>query len=100
MLDYSFDRTDSTLVLDIRGTLDATTAPDLEKALKGKLDGVCELVIDLGGLVSISSMGLRLLLALYKHMERQGTMRVINATGMVENVLDATGLADIFALNE
>ena len=99
-LDYSLNREGDALSIRLRGTLDAATAPELEAALKGKLDDVHEVTVDLDGLANVSSMGLRLLLALYKHMEKQGTMRVVNATGMVKDVLDMSGFSDIFALNE
>ena len=37
------------LSISLEGRLDTTTAPELEKALDGSLDGVSELTIDMGG---------------------------------------------------
>ena len=37
----------STLTVSLSGRLDTVTAPELENELKGSLDGVTELVIDM-----------------------------------------------------
>lgn len=55
-----------------------------------------ELVVDLSELNSVSSMGLRLLLTLYRRMEKQGAMRVVNAQGLVADALEMTGFAEVF----
>ena len=95
-MDYSKDRNGDTLVVRPRGALNATTVPELEDALVPALDGVKELVMDLSELDNISSMGLRLLLSLYRRMEKQGTMRVVNARGSVAEVFETTGFSEIF----
>ena len=50
------------LCLSLEGRLDTTTAPELEKVTKSRLDGVTELIIDMKGLDYLSSAGLRVLL--------------------------------------
>ena len=55
-----------------------------------------ELVVDLSELNSVSSMGLRLLLTLYRRMEKQGAMRVVNAQGLVADALEMTGFVEVF----
>ena len=49
----------TTLVLALEGRLDTTTAPELEAVLKESLNGVGALVLDMEGLVYLSSAGLR-----------------------------------------
>ena len=84
-------------VVSIAGRLDAQTAPALADAMKGMLDGVMEIVFELGKLEYISSAGLRVLLASYKLMEKRGgTVRVENAHDIVMGVLEASGLASLF----
>ncbi len=55
-------------VFALEGRLDTVTAPELEQALRGSLDGVSELTMDFGKLEYISSAGLRVLLSTQKIM--------------------------------
>jgi len=86
------------LAVALEGRLDTTTAPDLEKELKGSLDGVTDLTLDFGKLDYISSAGLRVLLAAHKAMTGKGTMKVTNANEIVREVFDVTGFADILTI--
>ncbi|MBQ3390155.1 MAG: STAS domain-containing protein [Firmicutes bacterium] len=88
----------SKLTVALEGRLDTTTAPELEEALKGSLDGVDDLTMDFGGLEYISSAGLRILLATQKIMNKQGKMRVTNVNEVVMDVFDVTGFADILTI--
>ena len=88
----------SKLTVALEGRLDTTTAPELEEALKGSLDGVDDLTMDFGGLEYISSAGLRILLATQKIMTKQGKMRVTNVNEVVMDVFDVTGFADILTI--
>lgn len=90
------EKSGATLTAKPRGVLNTTTVPELEAALGPALDGVSELVMDLSELENITSMGLRLLLTLYRRMEKQGTMRVENAQGSAAEVLEMTGFSEIF----
>ena len=88
----------SILTVALEGRLDTTTAPELEEALKGSLDGVDNLTMDFSGLEYISSAGLRILLATQKIMNKQGKMRVTNVNEVVMDVFDVTGFADILTI--
>ena len=85
--------TNLTIVLE--GRLDTTTAPELEKELKGSMDSANELTLDFASLDYISSAGLRVLLSAHKAMSKKGGMKVVNANEMVMEVFDVTGFADI-----
>ncbi|MDO5576954.1 MAG: STAS domain-containing protein, partial [Fibrobacter sp.] len=50
------------LTVALTGRLDTNTSPQLEAELKGALDGIKKLIIDLAALEYISSAGLRVLL--------------------------------------
>ena len=80
------------LVIALEGRLDTTTAPQLEEELKNSLEGVTELVFDLGALEYISSAGL---LATYKTMRGTGSIQIINANELVQEVFEVTGLSNI-----
>ena len=97
-MDYSTEKNGLTLVVRPRGALNATTAPELEETLASELGEVSELVMDLRDVDGITSMGLRLLLSLYRRMEKQGTMQVTNPRGNVAEVLKTTGFAEIFQI--
>lgn len=79
----------------LEGRLDTTTAPELEKELKGDLDSATQLTLDFSKLDYISSAGLRVLLSAHKAMSKKGGMVVTNANEMVREVFDVTGFADI-----
>lgn len=86
------------LSISLEGRLDTTTAPELEKALDGSLDGVSELTIDMGGLDYLSSAGLRILLGAQKTMNKQGSMKVTNVNETIMEIFEVTGFADILTI--
>ena len=86
------------LVVALEGRLDTTTAPQLEEELKNSLDGVTELVLDLGALEYISSAGLRVLLSAYKTIRGQGSMKITNANELVQEVFEVTGFSDFLPI--
>ncbi len=95
---HTIDREGTRLVLRVTGRLDVQTTPELEDALKGQLDGITDLVVDLTSVDYVSSMGLRLLLALQKRMFKQGSMRVTNVGESVMELFGATGFDEILTI--
>lgn len=89
---------EKTLVIELEGRLDTTTVPQLEAELKNSLDGVTELVFDLGALEYISSAGLRVLLSAFKIMRNKGKMKVTNANELVKEVFEVTGFSDFLPI--
>lgn len=79
----------------VEGRLDTTTAPELERELKGDVDGISELTLDFSKLDYISSAGLRVLLSAHKAMSKKGGMKVTNVNEMVNEVFEVTGFSDI-----
>ena len=88
----------STLVLALEGRLDTTTAPELEAVLKESLKGVGALVLDMEGLVYLSSAGLRVILGAQKQMNRQGNMVVRYVNDTIMEVFEVTGFTDILTI--
>ncbi len=82
----------------MEGRLDTMTAPELEAALDGALEGVEELTFDFEKLDYISSAGLRVLLSTQKTMNRQGVMKVLHANEMIREIFDVTGFSDILTI--
>lgn len=88
---------ETTLTVSLEGRLDTSTAPQLDAELKN-LDGVTRLVLDMKGLVYLSSAGLRTILSLQKRMSRQGRMVVRNVCGVIMEVFEMTGFTDILSI--
>ena len=89
---------DGSLVLNLIGRLDTTTAPQLEEVIKADLGGVSSLTLDFEKLEYISSAGLRVLLAAQKTMNKQGDMVIKNANADIKEVFEITGFADILTI--
>ena len=60
---------DGRAVVVIRGELDLATAPDLEAAIKSRLDDGQDVVVDLRELEFMDSTGLRVLVAAHARVE-------------------------------
>ena len=60
---------DGRVVVVIRGELDLATAPDLEAAIKSRLDDGQDVVVDLRELDFMDSTGLRVLVAAHGRVE-------------------------------
>ena len=85
------------LTITLEGRLDTNTAPDLEKEVES-LDGVENLIFDFKELEYISSAGLRIILALQKIMNNQGSMTIKNVNDDVKEVFEITGFSDILTI--
>lgn len=86
------------LCISLEGRLDTTTAPELEKALSGSLNGVTELTFDMAALDYLSSAGLRILLSAQKQMNKQGSMKVMNVNETIMEIFEVTGFSDILTI--
>jgi anti-sigma B factor antagonist len=90
----------NSLCLALEGRLDTNTAPELENTIKGAIDGVEELTIDMADLDYLSSAGLRVLLGAQKIMNKQGSMRVIHVNDTIMEIFEVTGFADILTIEK
>ena len=88
----------STLNLALEGRLDTTTAPQLEAALHGAMDGITELNMDFEKLEYLSSAGLRVILAAQKTMNKQGKMVIRHVNETIREVFEVTGFIDILTI--
>ena len=80
------------------GRLDTLTSPSLEAKLNEVIGGAEKLIFDLGGLLSISSAGLRVLLGAVQQMEGKGEIIVRNLSPEVRDVFDLTGFSRLFTI--
>lgn len=84
-----------TLTIELGGRLDTTTAPELESALKDSYDGIVNMVLDMEGLIYLSSAGLRTILVAQKRMSKQGNLIVRHVNDTIMEVFEVTGFNDI-----
>lgn len=82
-------------IFELEGTLDTTTAPELEKAVNENFNEANSFVFDFSKIKYISSAGLRVLLTTHKLMISKGGLKITNINEMVKNVLDMTGLSSV-----
>lgn len=89
-------------IVAVDGKLDALTAADYEKAMKGLLaDGKTRCVIDFSELTYISSAGLRVLLAAAKQAKAAGgETSFAGVRGNVLAVIEMTGFDSILPMHE
>ena len=85
-------------IIEVAGRLDTLTASSLDKAINEDIGEIKNLVLDLKNLEYISSAGLRVLLGAQKKMQKIGSMKVTNVCGVVMEVLEMTGFADILVI--
>ncbi len=98
MMTINQKKNGSLLTLAIEGRIDTKTAPELEKALEGALDGITELVFDFAEVSYISSAGLRVLLKAQKQMNKQGEMKLIGVNETIMEIFEVTGFSDILSI--
>jgi len=89
-------------VLFVSGRMDAESAPQFEQKSNACIEeGVTSLVVDLGALTYISSMGLRSFISVAKTLQdKGGALRICRLTGLVKQVFEITGLISTFPIYE
>lgn len=81
------------------GKLTVQTSPNLSATVEQLPSGVRDIDIDLTGVDYVASAGLRVLVATDKlTVKRGGTMRLLHPCEDVMEVLEMTGLAEVFTI--
>ena len=86
-------------VIEIKGRVDSSTAPQLSQALEKVCDkGHFKLVLDLGGLEYMSSAGFRALLATQRTCKRYNRGEVVLAAvpTRIREALELAGFTELF----
>ncbi len=91
-------RDNGKLTITLTGRLDTVTAPKLEETLREACNDVTVLIFDLAKLEYISSAGLRVLLSAQKTMNKQGSMKIINAREEIMEIFEITGFTEILTI--
>jgi len=90
------------VVFFVSGRMDAENAPQFEQQCKASIaEGKTSLVVDLGELTYVSSMGLRSFISVAKAVqEKGGALRICRLSGLVKQVFEITGLLGSFTVYE
>lgn len=83
------------LTVAVDGELNTLSAPEFDRIVSEKINGVTELVFDLEKVAYMSSAALRVILNAAKVMKKQGSMKIINVTDPVMDVFSFTGMVDV-----
>jgi anti-anti-sigma factor len=87
----------------VSGRMDAENAPQFEQQCRACIvaEGLTGLVVDLGELKYVSSMGLRSFIAVGKTLQdKGGALRICRLNGLVKQVFEITGLSRAFPIYE
>lgn len=93
---------DSINVLDLKGYLDAHTAPELEKAFQNLLDGKkYNIIVNCKDLTYISSAGLGVFMAYIEDVRKNsGDIKLSNMSPKVYNVFDLLGFPLLYDITK
>ena len=91
-----------TVVVSVKGRLDAVSSPEFEKELAALMaEGESVFVLDFGSLDYISSAGLRSILAATKKLkEKQGKLLLASLKEVVKEVFDISGFSAIIPIHD
>ena len=87
-------------IIKVSGRIDASTSRDLETALNELIDqNKAQIVLDLGSVEYISSVGLRVMLAALKKVRpKQGDVLLTGLQPFVREVFEITGFTKLFSI--
>jgi anti-sigma B factor antagonist len=90
------------VVFLVAGRMDAESAPQFEQQCRDCIaEGLTGLVVDLGALTYVSSMGLRGFVSIAKTLQdKGGALRICRLNGLVKQVFEITGLLQVFPVYE
>ena len=91
---------DDVYIIEILGRMDSIRSKEIEVELNDVIEHNKNIIIDLGAVDYISSVGLRVLLAaLKKQKERDGSIRLASLQPFVRDIFKMTGFDRIFSIS-
>ena len=85
--------------LFIKGRIDTSTAPNLEKKINKLIKNINELILDFEKVEYITSAGLRVILAASKAMLAKGKFQILNSSPVIKEIFDMTGFSSIVEID-
>ena len=100
-MDVTKKQNGSELLLELSGSIDSGTSPELNAVIEQSLKGINSLILDFKKIDYISSAGLRVLLATFKTLSGRGGNMIIRYPN--QNVMDIftmTGFDNILTIEQ
>ena len=98
-MDIELTELEGLTVISLSGRLDTTTAPDLDAAATKLFEsGVYDIRVDMADCEFVSSAGLRVIVAMQKHVMGKGSLVFANVKPEVMDVFDMTGFTKILTI--
>ena len=100
-MDVTKKQNGSELLLELSGSIDSGTSPELNAVIEQSLKGINSLILDFKKIDYISSAGLRVLLATFKTLSGRGGNMIIRYP--IQNVMDIftmTGFDNILTIEK
>ena len=88
----------SELFIEVSGSIDTVTAPELNKIINESLKGINSLIFDFAKVDYISSAGLRVLLAARKSITKDGNVVIRNSNQNIMDIFTMTGFDNILTI--
>ena len=98
-MDISIRDMDSIKVVEIVGNVDAETAPKAEEQINPLASPGSKVILDLSRVPFMSSVGLRMLLIVYRHFNwKEGRLLLAGLPQSLKKAMTDTGFLEQFAL--
>jgi anti-sigma B factor antagonist len=95
----SVTRNDGVTVIELEGSIDGKTAPQVREDIRPALEGTTLAILDLTKVGYLSSAGLRLLLLVYREFAaKNGKLVLVGVSDDIQSVMSHTGFLNFFTL--
>lgn len=99
MLNIEVNKNGTMITYELKGSLDVNSAPAFKEKLGEMPADVKDIVFDMSALRYVSSAGLRVILAFVNQTDESGqNLSLKNVNGMIMEVFEDTGFADILTI--
>lgn len=89
------------VIATVVGDIDGKSAPQVQAELLAALQSGSRLLVDMGGVVYLSSAGLRMLLLLYRQVAtKKGKVVLVGVSEEIRDTMSMTGFINFFTLAE
>jgi len=88
-------------IVEIEGSIDSKTAPDLQDSILNIIAGTSKIILDLTKVSFVSSAGLRVLLMVYRQLKaKDGKVVLVGVSDEIKDVMFMTGFITFFEIEE
>jgi anti-sigma B factor antagonist len=89
------------IIATVNGDIDGKSAPQVQAELLAALQSGSRLLVDMSGVVYLSSAGLRMLLLLYRQVAiKKGRVVLVGVPEEIRDTMSMTGFINFFTLAE